>query len=515
MVWGICALLLFIILIISITLYILSLKSTETFLALDETNLFIENTTRKNANNKNGINNKPVEIQYQIPVTANQLSDAELQSIDTDILRNVRTLANFSMTDEFNFYQMYSLLKTIKNDKYNFTYKITPDDKKTKINNSEKISVINSGAINTTDLELFSRLKLELVSALNSLIIKNDFTLAYHPFQFFKIINSNMISNNKIPGNANNYNYVFTVTFAREYKYQQFVVYYDVDLINGTDTNTSSNIKSINYTINLNKVELIGIPIPKSIEFHNNQKTNYVPKDSLNLDENDMYNSNVVDDYYYKDQVSDNSLFDVMASSEKSSRISSPYLKKIDVTETNDMDNTMFNENSASAKVSERIMNVAKDQQFNNHRCYGLVNGISKELPQYKNPIFCKSFHPEINQNGIWDAPCQVNGDCPFYKANKNYPNEFGKCDKISGQCEMPLGITPLGFTKYGKTESKCYNCGVQSLDSNCCNSQLESIKSGFTNYNSPDFVFKDDESYRKKFESDLKTVGLLANPSL
>ena len=64
-------------------------------------------------------------------------------------------------------------------------------------------------------------------------------------------------------------------------------------------------------------------------------------------------------------------------------------------------------------------MDISQNQQFNNHRCYGLVNGVSQELPEDNTPISCKSYHPEINQNGIWDAPCQVNNDCPFYKANK------------------------------------------------------------------------------------------------
>ena len=179
------------------------------------------------------------------------------------------------------------------------------------------------------------------------------------------------------------------------------------------------------------------------------------------------------------------------------------------------MDNTMFDETSQSAKIESRIMNVAKDQQFNNHKCYGLVNGISQELPQYKNPIFCKSFHPEINQNGIWDSPCQVNNDCPFYKANKNYTNEFGKCDKLSGQCEMPMGVVPIGFTKFGKTEPNCYNCGANTLDSKCCETQSELIKSDIVNYNSPDYVFTGDESYRKQFENELKSIGLLVNPSI
>ena len=184
------------------------------------------------------------------------------------------------------------------------------------------------------------------------------------------------------------------------------------------------------------------------------------------------------------------------------------------------MDPTFFDQGSLSAKVEDRIMNVARDKQYNNHRCFGLVNGVSQELPQYKNPIFCTSFHPEIGQNGIWDAPCQVNSDCPFYMANKNYPNEFGKCNKESGQCEMPLGIVPIGYTKYGRTEPDCYNCNSIDMgikDNKCCGKQYEAIKSGNSkvNYKSPDYVFKDDESYRRQFADDLLSVGLNINPSI
>ena len=541
--WGICALLLIIILIVSIIIYICTIKINfqENFLALDETKLYnlyknpnLNPNLNPNPNPNPNLNpnpnpnslitpttandNKPVDIEYQIPVPVNQLSDEQLQSIDSDVLRNIRTLANFSMTDELNFYQIYSIIKNIKNTKYNFEYKIVSDDKKNSVLESEKLIAINSGAINTTDLELFTRLKLELISAFNALMIKNDAYISYHPYQFFKIINSNMISNKIINNNSknnsnnNSYNFIFTLTFAREYKYQQFVIYYDV-VLNPKPTNDDITVSdSINYEINLNKVELIGIPIPKTIEFHSNQKT--TSKDN-EIDMNTSAVKNTEIDFYYEDQVSDNSTIDVTGSSEISSRFNNPNLKYIDITEISDMDNTMFDENSQSAKIESRRMNVARDQQFNNHKCYGLVNGISQELPQYKNPIFCKSFHPEINQNGIWDSPCQVNSDCPFYKANKNYSNEFGKCDKITGQCEMPMGIIPIGFTKYGKIEPNCYNCGATTLDSKCCESQSNLVKSGVVNYKSPDYVFTGDESYRKQFETELKSIGLLVNPSI
>jgi hypothetical protein len=131
------------------------------------------------------------------------------------------------------------------------------------------------------------------------------------------------------------------------------------------------------------------------------------------------------------------------------------------------------------------------------------------------NPIFCKSFHPEVGQNGIWDAPCQVNSDCPFYQANKNYPNSLGKCDKITGQCEMPLGVIPIGFTKYGRIEPDCYNCDITDSDNKCCGKQAEKINKGNVQYNTPDYIFKDDEIIRKINKNELSRRGLLVNPSI
>ena len=514
MLWGYTALgLLLIILIVGIIIYMKNAEKPkiETFLAINDSILYT------NPTETNTISNKPENIQYQIPVSANQLSDKQIQSIDTDVLRNVRVLTNFSMTDEFDFYQIYSLLKQIKKIKYNFNYVPIANDLKSNILPSEKLIAINSGAINNTDLELFTRLKLELISSFNSLIIKNNLFVPYHPYQFFKIINSNMISNNKISPNVNSYNFVFTLTLAREYKFQQFVIYYDIDLVadttspNTTSPNTTSS--NISYTAILNKLELIGIPIPNTIQFHPNQKTDLKSDNSYTGNTGNTSNTKL--DFYEQDQVSDSLKFDVIQSGDPSVRSESPYVKYIDITETRDMDSTMFNQSSLANKIEDRIMNVARDQQYNNHRCYGLVNGVSQELPQYKNPIFCKSYHPETNQNGIWDAPCQVNSDCPFYKANKNYPNEFGKCDKASGQCEMPMGVIPIGFTKYGKQEPNCYNCGADSMDSKCCGSQAESIKSRIVRYKSPDYIFTGDESFRRQFSDELKNNGLLVNPSI
>jgi hypothetical protein len=522
-------------LIILITLFVLILynkyynKNTNTntniiepFLAINDSQLY---------KNNNSDDTKPVEIKSQIPVPVNQLNDNQLIDLDSNVLRNNRILKNFSLTDELDSYQMINILKQLKNKQYNFKYNVGPEQTMSKISkivNSEKITNVNSGAINNidVDLDLFTRIKLELISAFNNLIISSGYYVNYHPYHFFKIINSNLISFENKKSNTTNTidNYCMTLTFAREYKFQQFIIYYDIDLIKPVDnknTNTNTNYTTnpnTEYTIILNKVELTGIPVPNTIEFHTNakiekEKTTNIDTEIDKLRETQENNN----DYYYQDQVSDSATFDVMPVGEKSKSFQKQNIKFIDTTERSDMDLTLLDKNSVTTKIDEKIMNISKDQQFNNHRCYGLVNGSSQELPEYKTPISCKSYHPEINQNGIWDAPCQVDNDCPFYKANKNYPNEYGKCNKITGMCEMPLGIIPIGFTKYGKIEPNCYNCSVNSKDNKCCGKQMDAIKKGNGNvkYLSPDYIFADDENNRKKFKEEIELLGLKVNPSI
>jgi len=498
----------------------------ESFLVLNDIPLY----TRKNEMNK------PISIKSQIPAPVNQLNGNELQNIDSSILRHSRVLKNFSIVDELDYYQMYNILKQLKNNQYKFNYdKSNTNDSNTlipSIISSENLTNINSGAINNIDLNLFTRIKLEIISSFNNFVINAGDYVPYHPYHFFKIINSNLISfnkNNKTDSNNNNDNnsdnYCFTLTFAREYKYHHFVIYYDIDLIKVINT-TNKNLPILSYTMILNKVEIIGMPVPHTIEFHKNSKINTDNTETENTIDtttsietqlnkqseiNDYYNN----DFYYKEQVRENNTDDVMPGEENSRLFQRRNIKFIDDNERSDMDLTLLDKDSMSSKIDEKIMNIAKDKQFNNHRCYGLVNGISQELPQYKNPIFCKSYHPEINQNGIWDAPCQVNNDCPFYKANKNYSNEFGKCDKETGFCEMPLGVIPIGFTKYGKIEPNCYNCNITSKDSKCCGTQMDAIKADTVKYKSPDYIFNNDEAIRNQFKDELELLGLKVNPSI
>lgn len=67
-----------------------------------------------------------------------------------------------------------------------------------------------------------------------------------------------------------------------------------------------------------------------------------------------------------------------------------------------------------------------------------------------------------------WDRPCKTNLECPFYQANKTYPNYRGGC--IDGHCEFPLGLERISYRKFDpKTKPTCHSCPVENRS--CCDS--------------------------------------------
>jgi hypothetical protein len=93
---------------------------------------------------------------------------------------------------------------------------------------------------------------------------------------------------------------------------------------------------------------------------------------------------------------------------------------------------------------------------------------------------------------GLWSPPCTKNDECPFYKSNKNYKNEFGKC--IKGKCEQPLGVVPIG-NKHYIGNPLCHRCVDSDEPSDCC--KLQDNRDLYKNIMSPDYAFKNDEISR------------------
>lgn len=105
---------------------------------------------------------------------------------------------------------------------------------------------------------------------------------------------------------------------------------------------------------------------------------------------------------------------------------------------------------------------------------------------------------------GYWDTPVVDNAECPFYKANKNYPNERGGVNQLSGRCEMPLNTKIVGYRYYSQDpvyQPLCYNCNNGFNGPNtmgmCCNDQNDRIQ--YPNLSGPDFAFPDDTIDRRE----------------
>ena len=103
-----------------------------------------------------------------------------------------------------------------------------------------------------------------------------------------------------------------------------------------------------------------------------------------------------------------------------------------------------------------------------------------------------------IKDGHTWDKPCLKNDECPFYKKNVNYPNNFGQC--INGFCEMPLGVVRKGFTQFDTNfKPICHNC--PSKDPHCCHNKKNII--------SPDYAFKKDHIKRLENIQELELRGI------
>ena len=133
---------------------------------------------------------------------------------------------------------------------------------------------------------------------------------------------------------------------------------------------------------------------------------------------------------------------------------------------------------------------------------YSILNYKSKEDCEKK-----YDFLGREKKRGVWDKPCKVDEDCPFYKNNKHYPNTFGKCNKESGKCQLPLNMQNIGYHYFypiKKYSPLCYNCDSDrwlpmTKLSKCCNEQTDKEKYPFLDGN-PDYAFENDYQERTNY---------------
>ncbi len=117
-----------------------------------------------------------------------------------------------------------------------------------------------------------------------------------------------------------------------------------------------------------------------------------------------------------------------------------------------------------------------------------------------------------IDSGGLWDYSPQDDVECPFYGANQNYPNNFGK---ISGdQCQLPKNMQIIGKRNYSydpQYAPLCYNCKNKTIGQGtlgfCCDEQNN--KQVYPTLLSPDYAFIGDNKQRQKYREELKQKSL------
>ena len=120
-----------------------------------------------------------------------------------------------------------------------------------------------------------------------------------------------------------------------------------------------------------------------------------------------------------------------------------------------------------------------------------------------------------VESLGTWDKPVENDAECPFYRANKNFPNRLGGVKLDENRCEMPINTKTVGY-RYISTDPIhkpwCYNCkeGVDGPGSwgPCCDEQLDPDLYPNLGGN-PDYAFPGDELERYQNREVLAQRGL------
>ena len=163
-------------------------------------------------------------------------------------------------------------------------------------------------------------------------------------------------------------------------------------------------------------------------------------------------------------------------------------------------------------KFMESIqLNKAIDRENELFKCF-FKDALNKNECESYELIKKEGTTETIKSNpGLWaKSRCTIDEECPFFKANQNYPNTRGGC-KRDGYCEMPVNVTAITPTmaQYNN-QPLCYNCrknnceGLECLK--CCDDQMD--KNKYPNLVTPDYMFENDTTVRLENESYFTTKG-------
>jgi hypothetical protein len=185
---------------------------------------------------------------------------------------------------------------------------------------------------------------------------------------------------------------------------------------------------------------------------------------------------------------------------------------------TQEIINTNFSNQVVIEKDPDAIVTEVKkyEDSFklkNQYACFNLnytgesVKSENNILAYYSRESCESPFDPYGRPKlfGVYDTPCKSNEECPFYRKNKNYDNDFGKCME-NGFCELPSNMKHIGYHYFSmdrENQPLCYNCYTNTLKTttlldSCCNEQQDKDKYPFLE--SADYAFNDDNQHRVNY---------------
>jgi hypothetical protein len=290
---------------------------------------------------------------------------------------------------------------------------------------------------------LFQICKIYLISLINIKLLELGQSHKAHPFQFLRIINSDNLGI-IIPQSTNikQVAVVFNIVAYRKFKTHGFNIQ---GVIN-------CKLRDNDVLCNITSLELLGTPMQndlpvdklgmtKLLKGYNQVINNGSPISNDGIIGNIEEKHNIPKEQLEKEWIAKNKL---MNESIRTVRLNASTYGVEGSDDIDQKQKDQIAELSASQGYSPQL--------YGSYKCFGVYpDGQSKTLNEIEDPITCQSYIPEIASVGVWDAPCKENTECPFYDASTGE----GKCRPDDGMCEMPPGVTRIGYKKYSKYTEK------------------------------------------------------------
>jgi len=357
-------------------------------------------------------------------------------------------------------------------------------------------------------LELFTLLKLYVITKINLQVLENKQSPLPHTFKFFNIIQSQHLkleSASPITNTSTNSQprlfAIFNIIIHREYKPYTFNIQVKVEIDLFSDINiikakiidlellgstmdgnivapllsrldnplgvnlskTVGNGGTVNAPITDSRVSIPGMDIASSnydilnIKAGKNFINLYSNKDKDKDNDNDTITNQ---EARYKDTIG----YMDSISKEYADIYTKQRREKINELYPSSSMKIYDTQTSGTISNKEYTPNIYGDYkcfQYDFNKMESIIDTDSLD------PIKCKSYNHKYKKNGVWDTKCLEDTDCPFYKPDA-FPNDVNYgCDRIvpiidnkgnvidneTGYCSMPKDKIPIGYRKYLKAK--------------------------------------------------------------